>query len=434
MGTVYFEVVTSATGEAFQGTDRDKAEECFAYLCGESQSAYGEVCGEIVTLLSNGTPEESFTPIRIISLPGLDGVSINPNDSVMEFRKEEYISGNWRECEPSYWREVKPEDATYTGFSDYHNTVGDWEDYPIETLYILPSLLSGGDYSGQGMVGKANVKDFTEEFGEHFEALNIHELSGGFDSFGIAIPLTVLVSLECNLCGVQEMAWGDELAECEVCAAARNIRETLDGFENYCVINDETLTELEMEDWNEQWEDWGRNDFIGELSGFYPDQYEFDNVTDDSADDLFRKLCEASGTYPEMDGDSMYIRLSEVTSETTRADIEALDGIDKLPADSAEEWEEWQAERAEESSKALEGYSYVVCRKFDKGHYGTTDGDENKFPKLCYIAGSPSTVTWQTNREPGWSIRFIYRIEYTPAENNTPLMPGYELAETPEVK
>jgi hypothetical protein len=126
------------------------------------------------------------------------------------FEGREYVSGAWQDT------------FLETGCS---YSLGDFQDYRGEvtealskSLFIIPKLLSGSDYSG-GMVERSNFRVFLKE---HKEVDGVYELFGGYGTFGIAVRLDVYNS-------------------------NNDIKEALDALDNYPVINDEDLSEMESE-------------------------------------------------------------------------------------------------------------------------------------------------------------------------------------------
>ena len=104
-------------------------------------------------------------------------------------------------------------------------------------LYFFLPYASGSDYSGS-TVEKANCREFLESYGE--EAF-VWEAHGGFDTYAVVLGLTGL--LEC----------ADDTFDA--------ILGIIEGLENYPLIDDETLSNLETEGADEAWESWVASDF-----------------------------------------------------------------------------------------------------------------------------------------------------------------------------
>ena len=105
-----------------------------------------------------------------------------------------------------------------------------------EFYFFLP-YASGSDYSGS-TVEKANCREFLESYGE--EAF-VWEAHGGFDTYAVVLGLTGL--LEC----------ADDTFDA--------ILGIIEGLENYPLIDDEALSNLECTLADEAWDCWVAGDF-----------------------------------------------------------------------------------------------------------------------------------------------------------------------------
>ena len=194
----------------------------------------------------------------------------------------------------------------YTG-REYHNGVwsdrilekGDsisWSDldptqcpegHDKKDIYAVPELMSGGDYANSSTVEVSNHRVFLEEFKD---LEGVHEVWGGYGSFAVAIRVDVLENNE-------------------------EIIDTLNGLENYPVINDEDLSNLENEKSEEAWNDWAESDMRRLLRDSH-DLLDEDFIEDYDREDfkyLFYQCSEEAGEYWEAEsGGSMYIRLESI--------------------------------------------------------------------------------------------------------------------------
>ena len=98
------------------------------------------------------------------------------------------------------------------------------------TDYFEPNYMGGSDYSG-GSVEVANHKVFMEEFGD---LPGVHEIHGDFDTYG------VVIRLDCITPGMIEI---------------------FEGLDNYPVIDEEAMSEVEREAEDEAWDNWVRRDY-----------------------------------------------------------------------------------------------------------------------------------------------------------------------------
>ncbi len=409
-----YRVVVGNVGTVHTGDNFGDAQREYLDYCELAKSGYGRVSGEPVTLLEDGEPIAPDNDLgfirRIVSIPGMEHFICAANDTIQ----------NWNP-----YNRYAPDKVASTSYSDYTHpsTMQGIEFEPIEELYIIPELLTYGDYCNTGFIGRANVQAFTEEYGKHFDTFNIHNVSGGYGSESIAIPVSLLVETGCNLCGDDN--------PCELCNVATAIRETLDALEDYPCIDDELVSELEMEDWDEQYADWGRSDFIGELEKRFP-EYELDEleeVGEQAIDKLFYQLCEDTSTYPEQDGNSMYIRIEDVCREVSRVDVSAIPGVVFEPDNVDELGDTLRKER----EAYIKGYMYAIIRTFtpNKAYASMVmQGDCNLFEPKGYRKEIGYGDRHNTEREAGWSY-MAYRIEFPLPNHGTPMLPGFELTETP---
>ena len=107
-------------------------------------------------------------------------------------------------------------------------------------LVALPRYMSGGDYSGSTLE-RANYLEFVESFPVEY----VKKMSGDYGSFGIALDVSAMLADETE--------------------SAESILEALEALEDYPLLNDEVLSNLEMELSEEGWKDWARDDFRREL-------------------------------------------------------------------------------------------------------------------------------------------------------------------------
>jgi CheY-like chemotaxis protein len=197
---------------------------------------------------------------------------------------------------------------------------------PLHNIFVVPQYMQGSDYGGS-LVDAANKKAFLEEYEGTEGGEGILEMYGGHGSFGVAIPLRVYLE-------------NDE------------IQSTLHGLEDYPVVCEETLSQLEMEGAEEAWESWVEGDFVSAVEGrlgiedleedeekteearrFYQQQQQL--IYLDSHDpekfgweviknirELFEVARERAGEEWFNEGQDMTIRVEEVAKEVTLTDLQ----------------------------------------------------------------------------------------------------------------
>ena len=127
------------------------------------------------------------------------------------------------------WEPIILETGSSISWSDLHPYSGEVNEETLKTFYLVPDLLSGGDYSSSSEVQVSNHRVFLKEFKNVDGVYNVY---GGFGSFAVAIRADIAESNE-------------------------RIKETLDGLENYPVIDDDDMSELRNE-----WEQLAVQDMI----------------------------------------------------------------------------------------------------------------------------------------------------------------------------
>lgn len=229
------------------------------------------------------------------------------------------MQGNWYRLK---WDDTDPD--TFTDL--YWSSLEQGKSDDPRRNFFVPDYLTYGDYSGSS-VEKANLRAFMAEFESVPGVLSLY---GDFGSRGVAIREDAL-NMECE--EIYEDT-GDSVpsheCECEARHAAA-MREFLDALDDYPVADEDTLSEVEMEDEHECWTNYGRRDFqcalaaeAGKLAG----EIGADGVLavdDDKLDELFRTLSKRANVYPEHEtGGSVYFNVERAAAEITLDELRAL--------------------------------------------------------------------------------------------------------------
>jgi hypothetical protein len=120
-------------------------------------------------------------------------------------------------------------------------------------VFIVPQYCTGSDYSGN-LCEVANHKAIIDSLPEGYEdGAEYIEYSGGFGTFALAIRLD---------------------------AITEDLLETLEALEDYSLIDDSLLSELENKSQNEAWESSTRNEFRTALGKALVDAYETSTASD----------------------------------------------------------------------------------------------------------------------------------------------------------
>lgn len=216
-------------------------------------------------------------------------------------------------------------------------------------LYFFLPYASGSDYSGS-TVERSNYKVFLEDHGKQ---PFVWDCYGGFGTYAVVIGLTGLLQCEEDTFDM--------------------ILEIIEGLGNYPCIDDEALSELEMEGADEAWECWAASDFLKALEKKF-DDVEF-HFPDGSLRRFFEDMREQGNQYWECEGygHDMWINIDFVVSGICWDDVEQY-AIRYVVSwvDIGEQTEEYfHEEEAAQRAEALRGMGY------DGAHYKQSE------PSVC---------------------------------------------------
>ncbi len=157
-----------------------------------------------------------------------------------------------------------------------------------EDIYFYVPYTTGSDYSGCTITW-ANYKTF-----EEYDDDCIHLVHGGYNTYGIVINATKLCDSE-----IFEV-----------------IIETLESLENYPLIDDNLLAEVEMELVEEAWECWAKDDFERVLE----EKFSFADFNFPDLREFFEEKREEAWEC-EGYGPSMWIDIVDVVKEIEFNDV-----------------------------------------------------------------------------------------------------------------
>lgn len=165
----------------------------------------------------------------------------------------------------------------------------DW--FTDEDVYFIVPQTSGSDYSGC-TVTWANNLYFENEYRDNDW---IHFAYGGYSTYAVVINATKL--------------YDSEITE--------EILEILEDLEDYPLIDGEMLINVEMELIEDEWECWGKDDFVRELEA----KFSFADFDFPDLRDLFEEKKEEDWEC-EGYGPNMYIDVKAVIKEIEFVDVE----------------------------------------------------------------------------------------------------------------
>lgn len=193
----------------------------------------------------------------------------------------------------------------------------------VEPGWYQVEYATGSDYSGGG-VHESNYRVLSEMLEESHpagaEPVVWARTPGGHGTYGIVVR------------------YGDLDEE---------IREAIDGLEDYPLLNEEDHSELEIEQQNEAWENWAKSDFIKECAKYLEvDPYELGEQAEAAGVDwfvIFRAAEEKANVYWEdQQGAGQWINVKRVADTATDfiggaefpswVDADTVDQYEKLSA------------------------------------------------------------------------------------------------------
>ena len=168
---------------------------------------------------------------------------------------------------------VRKDDFRNYAILDYSDLKNYGKEDPDCMPVIVPDCFSGSDYGGDA-VTRSNCRVMVQIVEEE-KISGVRQLSGGYDSYGLAFS---------------EPAWNSP-----------RVKRIMAGLEGYPCLDDEDLSELEMEMEAEAWEGWAAKDFQDSLKEHLETEKE---LSAGALHKLFHSACKASNTYPEIEGNS----------------------------------------------------------------------------------------------------------------------------------
>lgn len=213
---------------------------------------------------------------------------------------------------PAEMREEPEENGQDIGYSQggYRSTKPGW--YQVE-------YATGSDYSG-GSVHESNYRVLTQMLAEAHPAdeqpVVWAATSGGHGTYGIVVR------------------YGDLEEE---------IREAIDGLEDYALLDEEDHSQLEIEQQDEAWEDWAKDDFIKECAkDLGVDAYELKERAEAAGirwTRIFEIAREKANVYWEdQQGAGQFIRVKKIADVATDF-ISGTKFPSYVDADTVEEYE-----------------------------------------------------------------------------------------------
>jgi hypothetical protein len=225
-------------------------------------------------------------------------------------------------------------------------------------LYFFVPYASGSDYSGS-TVERSNYVVFLAENVQDW----IHEVYGDFGTYAVAVSVNGLLS-------------ADEDVFDLIC-------DTIEKLEDYPLIDDEALSQLEMEGTDEAWTSWVQSDFVRGLEKHF-EGVDFEFPHDGLLREFFEKMAERANEYwyCEGCGRDTYIAIDRVIAKIDFADVEQwairYEVVFNAPDGNREDYfDENAAKNRVESLRAngiMGAFYNVIAPQIDGAEFGIVEG------------------------------------------------------------
>ena len=187
--------------------------------------------------------------------------------------------------------------GSYGDFTGDHDTADFAELADDEDLYVFSRYTGYSDYSGS-TVEAANCAELHEQFDG--AAISVY---GGYDTTDVCFSLRWICDDETDF-------------------EADTLLDIFEGLEDYPLINDEALSNIEMECADEAWDCWAYSDFVKGVEKAL--NVELDGHDKDSMRTVFEAVREDCNEYWEAEGGagkSVYIRVERIVAVVTVAHV-----------------------------------------------------------------------------------------------------------------
>jgi hypothetical protein len=243
--------------------------------------------------------------------------------------------------------------------------------------WIGPDCCTFGDYGGYGSYGRANIDECLEQ-AERVETIDygtLHRMVEYKDTgrkpvydFEEVVDFALKLRERPDVIHVT----GDYGSECVLIRQGWDWgKETTDALEDYPCINEERVSEVEMQWEEEAWKDW----LYYDLSRFLRDKADslletyFDKLSDDAAWELYREAMEASNTYPVGEHNGVTVDVDRVGPELSRLVSERYEAErSKVIRDALEAYHHGQYDFIPGVLPDPEGIGKAAGREFDARH------------------------------------------------------------------
>jgi len=178
------------------------------------------------------------------------------------------------------WHDIVLTTGQHYSYCDFTPFKGEATAENRTSLYLIPDELAGGDYDSSGICNRSNYRTFLKDFSS---VPGVYALYGGYGTYAIAIRLDVAEEHEA-------------------------IRDTLKGLANYPVIDDEDLSNLEVE-----WQDEAMPDIIKDVTNHLNlDDYDIEIDDEDYIRGLIQEGISTLNLHWYYENNSAYLEYKDV--------------------------------------------------------------------------------------------------------------------------
>ena len=189
-------------------------------------------------------------------------------------------------------------------------------------LAVIPvrmiGLLSYGDYDNSCSVERSNNRVFWDT-PEYASVPGVRRYSGSYGGVGILVASWAMAWVEPGTSPVWNgQSWTPGIPV---------LVEMLDQLEDYPVLDDDDLSQFELDADSEAWDDWARRDYVRELVK-HLDLDQLEDVYDDTNEkhreiifEVFSTVAERIGEYWRDDGPGRYIDVERIARATEPGEL-----------------------------------------------------------------------------------------------------------------
>lgn len=179
------------------------------------------------------------------------------------------------------WNDTKLEDVTYNRW-----------DRSSRGRYLVPSMLSGSDYTSGGLVPQSNYEAFKKTFKDG-QDIWWGLTPGGYNTYGIIIDTQAVPQ-----------------------DVENDVARFLNDLQDYPLADEDLHSELEMEAQSRAWDSWVKDEFKSTIEKEFDEEFG-DKLTDKKLDnalyELFRLAFDKTNAeWINEEGDSMHVNLQRL--------------------------------------------------------------------------------------------------------------------------